>query len=345
MRTYIDIKDISDSREVLEAKPVGFSRTIVYIALALIASCIIWSLIAYKEITVNVKGMIRPAGDISKVTLKIQATVEQVKVKDGDVVKKGDVLFIMDSREVQQRKQQIEKEIKEKDIELEALNKLKKCVEDNGNLFDKRVDSEVKYYDKYESIKKDLQDGSTKRIELAKIEDTISRNQEANTSFKKNLDNITYELEQYTIKANSDGQVILSKDIYAGELLQPGIEAASIVPKDNLNYFIEGYIPSYSAYNVNKDQNVNIVFPQISGSKLSSFKTKISNISSDAKIDQQQGISYFTLNCPISQQQLGVSQQEFNKLKLGMTCDVKIVQRKLKFFDYFLEKINLKHAD
>ena len=54
-----ELKDITDSREIMQSTPHGFSRYMMYIIIALLTVVITWSLLAKKEITAKANGVVR----------------------------------------------------------------------------------------------------------------------------------------------------------------------------------------------------------------------------------------------------------------------------------------------
>lgn len=48
-----ELKDITDSREIMNSTPKGFSKYMMYIIIGLLTVTIIWSLIAKKQIVVS----------------------------------------------------------------------------------------------------------------------------------------------------------------------------------------------------------------------------------------------------------------------------------------------------
>lgn len=149
-----DIDDITDSKEILESRPHNFTIIYIYILLALVLSFFIWAFFSEKEIVIKSQGIIRPIQKIYKVNNQITGKVIILNFKNGDRVKKGDTLYVLDYSELDSEKQFIEKKLSSKKFDVENLKKLKKCILDNKNYFNKSNESEKVYYNKYLAYEK-----------------------------------------------------------------------------------------------------------------------------------------------------------------------------------------------
>ena len=96
-----NIEELTDSRELLESKPHPIASVFVYILLLLIISFLIWSYFSEKEIVVKVNGIIRPYKDEFIISNKVTGKVERIYVTDGQEVKKGDVLYVIEHKNLE----------------------------------------------------------------------------------------------------------------------------------------------------------------------------------------------------------------------------------------------------
>lgn len=99
-----ELKDITDSREIMQSKPNGFSKYMTYIIIVLLASVIVWSILANKEITVKASGVVRPSIEVAKLSSGVNGTVTEVNISEGMTVKKGDVLLVVNGEEYEVQK-------------------------------------------------------------------------------------------------------------------------------------------------------------------------------------------------------------------------------------------------
>ncbi len=113
----IDMKDMSDSTEVYESRPNPVLAGFIYLVLAMIIIAGIWMYSSKMDIMVKGTGTVATAEENSTVTNRISGTILETCVEDGQMVKKGDVLYRI-STEIQQlqldilRKQQTDNQEK-----------------------------------------------------------------------------------------------------------------------------------------------------------------------------------------------------------------------------------------
>ena len=151
MKFKIDnIENLSDSRQAMESKPNKLMFIFLYIIIALIVTFFIWSWFSEKEIIVKVNGVVRPDNEIKAVSNIVQGEVESVKMKNGESVSKGEVLFKIKSTELENKKNQIDEQIEYINTDNENLEKLNKSINDNTNYFENN-DKEKEYYYKFQS--------------------------------------------------------------------------------------------------------------------------------------------------------------------------------------------------
>ena len=103
-----ELKDITDSREILQSTPNGFSKYMMYIIITLLLCVLIWSLLATKEITVRASGTVKPAEEITKITSSINGNITTSNIKDGMQVNEGDILLVVDGEEYELQKKSLE---------------------------------------------------------------------------------------------------------------------------------------------------------------------------------------------------------------------------------------------
>lgn len=176
-----DINNLSDSRQVMESKPNKFIVIFIYILLLLILTFFTWAWFSEKEVVVNVSGAVRPNSEIQTISNIVQGEVKSVKMKNGEKVSKGDVLFEIDSESLDKDKKRIDDQIDKINDDNNNLNKLNKSIVNNKNYFS-NSGSEKEYYYKFKSYE------SGNNISLAE------KNNIANS--KSELDNEKDNLEK-----------------------------------------------------------------------------------------------------------------------------------------------------
>lgn len=157
MKAYIqDINELSDSRELLETKPQPFISIFIYTLIAMVVIAVIWSY--YGEIDENIKaqGIVRPNQKISSIRNQITGKVENVNLKEGDQVKKGDLLFTIEHSILDIQRDTLASTYDKTNLELKNLEKLKKSIVEDKNYFDDSLASEKDYYNRFLKYQTDM---------------------------------------------------------------------------------------------------------------------------------------------------------------------------------------------
>lgn len=189
MKFKIDnIENLSDSRQVMESKPNKFIQVFIYILIAIIATFLTWAWFSEKEIIVKVQGVVRPDNEIQSISNIVQGEVKSVKMKNGEEIKKGDILFEIDSSELQDKKNQIDEQINYFDKDNRNLEKLNKSINENTNYFENN-DEDKEYYYKFKSYE------AGNKVALGEKENiTISKNEL--TKEKINLETLSKSVSE-----------------------------------------------------------------------------------------------------------------------------------------------------
>lgn len=154
-----ELKDITDSREIMKSRPRGFSRYMTYIIIAILSSVLIWSILATKQISVKASGIVRPSDEIYKISSGAMGNITSLNISEGMSVKKGDTLVIVNGLEYKVQKDVLEKNLENKNKELEANNKLKSSILDGVNYLNENDEVEKDYYKKYTLFLENLKSG------------------------------------------------------------------------------------------------------------------------------------------------------------------------------------------
>ncbi len=150
-----NLDEITDSREVLAAKPHPFTIIFIYITIAILFSAIVWAYFSDKEIVVNANGVVRPEKGVTKISNKATGKIVTVNYKDGDTVKEGQVLYTIEHESLDLQKTVYETNLKNLNDELNNLTKFKESIASGKNLFDEKIDTEKNYYNKFNKFQQD----------------------------------------------------------------------------------------------------------------------------------------------------------------------------------------------
>jgi len=177
----IDLKDITDSREVMESKESPKIRWFIYILLIVIAAAIVFSCFFEIDEYTKVTGEIKTLDASSSVISSSNCKLKEICVSEGQTVKKGDLLFILDADYAREQKEILESKLNGYQSDLANTELLKKCVEKNENLF-KNDELDSKYYYRYEQYKNEV------LLSVQEIDKSQLNNNLTNEEKQNNLD-------------------------------------------------------------------------------------------------------------------------------------------------------------
>jgi membrane fusion protein, peptide pheromone/bacteriocin exporter len=188
MKGYIrELHELTDSREMMEAKPHRFVSIFIYLLLLIIVSLILWSYFGEIDTVAKANAIVRPNEKTSSIQTSVQARVKEVMYTQGDSVKSGDVLLILDADELSTQKQAINQKLSEVEQEIADLKKFKESVEKQQNLF---TEENKKFYEAYKQFE----------LDYKKIKDEL---QQVNLQLEKSKEDTEYSKNQLLEKEKS----------------------------------------------------------------------------------------------------------------------------------------------
>ncbi|WP_202709975.1 HlyD family efflux transporter periplasmic adaptor subunit [Sporosalibacterium faouarense] len=226
-----NLSDITDSKEMLEAKPHPVTSVLIYILIVLLVIATLWAYFGEIDTVVKANGIVRPTKTIQSIKNKVYGKVENTYLEDGKKVNKGDILFTIEHEKLTVQKQLNEEELLKSQQEISNLQKYKESINQGINLFDE--DNETEYYFKFKQYLTDY-----KQLEL----DNKMSNLESDRSEKDNrltLNNLNSKIEQ--TEEEISGLKSL-KDAVTGnkDMIEEGQELY-YQKYDNYKYTIEQY--------------------------------------------------------------------------------------------------------
>jgi len=170
MREVIyDFSELRESKLLYEAEIPRYGLFITYILLALIIGLVLWSIVGKIDINVKVQGIIRPWEDEAKVISYVGGKVKEVFVKEGEYVKKGEVLFKIDDEEYVKKRDLLRQQLGENEKKIDDLKELRNSIEKGESLRNKNNAYYLRYlsysYEVNEIKKSCRRSKSAKRIQ------------------------------------------------------------------------------------------------------------------------------------------------------------------------------------
>ena len=145
----LPMNEITDSVEMLHEKPNKGMPVFTWILILLLAAAISWCCIGEIDYFIKASGIVRPGENVSTISSLMTGRVETLNISEGDYVKKGDLLFKIDTTDQEQTLSAYSKEKQRIETENLDLKKLEESILSEENLFDISNSDESSYYLKY----------------------------------------------------------------------------------------------------------------------------------------------------------------------------------------------------
>lgn len=153
----IPMNEITDSVEMLHEKPNKGMPIFTWILVLLLAAVLTWCSIGEIDYFIKASGIVRPGESVSTISSLMTGRVNDLNISEGDYVKKGDLLFKIDTTDLEQSLTAYEREKQRIETENINLKKLEESIKKSENLFDENAPDEAAYYLKYEKYVSDQQ--------------------------------------------------------------------------------------------------------------------------------------------------------------------------------------------
>jgi HlyD family secretion protein len=464
MREVIyDFGELKESKLLYESEISKYGLYITYILLALVIGLVLWSIVGKIDINVTVQGIIRPWEDEAKVISYVGGKVKEVFVKEGEYVKKGDVLFKIDDEEYVKKRDFLKQQLSEYEKRIDDLEELRNSIEKGESLRNKNnvyylrylsysyeikklkkaaeearvqreysimdfkkqiesLDEKIKNIDKFESMLKEMKevvskseqvkltkydigylgfilseiedynqqvktksDGSDmKKILILKIDSKLDELRQSKSelvlqkqkiegqlrllvisgddtkgdiekyklevlqqidseissltheikNLKINLEETKRLIESCSIRAEKDGYVEYSAELFSGAAISSGAEIGRIVEGQSKRFKVIGYIPNTKSSGIERGQRVKVKLAGTDGLKV--IEGKVTRVSRDIKVANENGQGFYEVEVEVRNVGNGIN------LRAGQVCEMSIVVKQERLIKWVLEKLELR---
>ena len=296
---------VERAKEEVSVNPsTVWAKAITYSLIGGTAFGIGWLTIAETEEIIISQGKLEPISGVIPIKIPLQGVTKNIYVKEGEKVKKGQILIELDTEGTQSKQNAL---IKSREINMKILEKLDFLLKEGAV-------SEVQYLQQ--------------KLELTNLDNEITAN------------NLTLKYQK--IKAPIDGTVfnlIPQKPGYVANTTEPIME---IVPEDNLQARVEINSSKIGFVKVGKKADISIdSFP---ASDFGVIKGTVIRVSTDAlKPDprNQKGFRYPS-NIKLDTQYLKTDNGTKLPLQAGMSLTANIKLRKVSYLQLLLGTFDSK---
>ena len=200
----IDMKDMSDSTEVYDSKPNRFMIYTIYAILLIFVIALIWMYFTVIDIVVKSDGIFKGSNALYEISSGVTGRVKESSVTNGQYVKEGDVLYVLDIDTLSDTIVRYQNELEASKERLEILSAYEKSLEGDVKELDAYTDNP--YYEEFAN-----------RRELMFTNMTVSKNDTSGQAslYQGNIDSISSTIAQYNekiSKLNTVKQCIMEKN-------------------------------------------------------------------------------------------------------------------------------------
>ncbi len=356
-------------------------KIIIWIIAILFLTAIFVTCIAPFEEVIKVNGYIRPQENISSISNAVTGRIEKVLYKNGQSVKKGEVLLKIDETQYLTQKESILSQIENEKAKLENLYEIKNSIDAGKNLISLENTESFYRFELWQSnlrkmksakdlafylfdIEKSLPSFITTKSRLQELESIfISAKEDYNNydySFRYNIAHEITELET-SIKVNEaklrqiEDSILYTKvtapidgiiqELFVfneGEWIQAGQNLFNIIPNNSQKLKIELQVSANQAGKIKQGMSVKMRFPSLPYNEFGGAEGKILIIDADMKSNQNEN-PYFLIVCDIDKQNLTDKKGKKNPLKIGLQVNARIILDRKTMANFILEKLNLWH--
>jgi len=380
LRDYIiDINELSDSRELLEAKPPRVIKIFIYFVVGMLTITFVWISLFSIEITVKSPGIVRPVQDISVVKNIVSGAVKKINFTDGQEISKGDLLYSIETSSIDIEYDQVLSRIDRLETRKINLNILKDSIFSSKNGF---KESEINFYNRYLNyqlemeklnitylkslkefnIENELLDSMKTKSKFEELESTLKFNKlnmdaykssslvsienELNStveellSLKKSKLKYEEDLKLCSITASIDGVIQKIQDLNIDDYIGSGSEVLRIIPKKSDSIKVDIMVSNKDIAGINKGDSVKYIFSALPQREFGVIEGTITSLPGDISTTNNSNV--YMLEACVNSRELEDKYGESVFIKSGMYCETRIITREQKIIYYLLEKLDFK---
>lgn len=366
------MEQLKDSRLLYEKKLPAFGYMLIISVTILLASVIIWSIKTPKAEIVTAMGTVQSKNK-NYVMAPFTGELSEVIIEEGKNVKKGDILFIIKSTDLDIQGEQLEGQKKIYEEKISQYQKLVKSIQDDTNYFNSTSEEDNLYYSQYENYKSQVNQQSVDtsayqaygytqeqiEAELVKnqskiselyynaiqsAESVIAENQTQLDALQAQIDAIGNGQEEYKVTATTDGKIHMLSEYKDGMVVQATTALASIASEQDV-YQIQAYVAASDASRIHIGDKTDIAVSGLTQSVYGTINGKVISMDSDVSMSQNEEEkstqSYFKVQIEPETTYLISKNGEKVNISNGMEVETRIKFDKVTYFNYVLEALGV----
>ena len=361
-----DILGDGDKSLVLK-QPHYWARAITWTLMSITVFGVGWLAIAKTDEIVSVTGKLEPLGVVKDVQVPVGGVVDEILVKDGERVSKGQILLRLDTEATLDRRTNSEQtivftkqQLNLKRVELKSSLDANQTTQDvlakrlileqeilkrYKQLLEQGASAELQYLtqkNKVQEIEGQLAESKVERLRQESIlQQDIRSLQSQLSDLQSKLTELNVNIRYQSIKSPVDGIVFDIQPKSSGFVAQTSEPVMKVVPFDELEARVE--VPSKDIGFVSVGKPVDISIDSYPASDFGVLEGKVRSIGSDALPPDQNNNTYrFPADIQLNTQQLRLKDGSDLPLQVGMSLQANIKLRNVTYLQLLLQNFQEK---
>lgn len=177
---------------------------------------------------------------------------------------------------------------------------------------------------------------------LVALDQSIEVEKQKLPQISNKLDSISLAIENCSVYAKVSGKMHVLREFRKGDKLQSGVELATILPENDEELKVQLFISNSDISSIKTGDSVKFHFYALPYKEYGELTGTISTISSDAQINQTDGLSYYHAEAVLDNKELVGRKGQEESILVGMTCEAQVISGSKKILYWLLEKIDLR---
>jgi HlyD family secretion protein len=351
----------TDSDDVVLQQSRFWARSISWTLMGVTLFGLGWLAFAQTEEIVTAPGKLEPLGVVKDIQMPVGGVVEAVMVKEGERVKKGQVLLRLDTEttldrqaSMQQTIRYKQQQLRLKQVELDRylqFNDTEQRVLRQSLVLEKDVlgrletlnkegaTAELQYLsqrNKVQEVEGKLQEGQVDRLrQQAILQQGIREIQSELADLRSKLTELNVNIRYQAIRSPEAGVVFELKPKSRGFVAQTSEPVMKVVPFDKLEARVE--VPSREIGFVTVGKPADISIDSFPSTDFGVLQGTVRRIGSDAlPPDQMNNFYRFPVDIRLNSQQLKLKSGKVLPLQVGMSLTANVKLRKVTYLQLLL---------
>lgn len=174
---------------------------------------------------------------------------------------------------------------------------------------------------------------------LTSISDALFAMENTRSTLMMEINRIRLTIDEAQITAPIDGVISMFTEINDGDLIQAGIDIATIIPASDGEHRVMLAVSNADIAEIEVGQRINFRFAALPFADFGEMPGRVTRISTDARAGAD-GQSYFLVEAEMDSGSLFDRQGVESHVRVGMMCDARVITGSQRIIHWVLERLN-----